>query len=203
MEKPDALALRSALEESGVRFRKVEALVAAGWTVPMVREAADIAQAQNVRFGYIARMEQHGIPVPIIGELVDFKRQHPEIGMPLLWECWQLCVSGERVTDHDRDFFSTFLDAAEELFMEAPVALGKSSVARRPNFILMRLIEYVRTQADADIEAVHQEMVDDPAGTLRRIMASSQRSHEPSPAGTVIRGNPFDHRVDLTDIEEE
>lgn len=196
----NALALfQATLQEAGLRYGKAETLVRAGWTLPMVREAADIAQVSGVRFGYIARMERLGIPIKVVGELIEFKQDYPDLSMPLLWQCWQMCVEQRLVTDDDRAFFISFLEAAESLFQEAAVHM-RTGVTRSPSFVFRRLLHYAKTQAHGDLEMVMQEIFDDPEGMIERIMDVGEHGTSP---GRVHRGNPYDNNLDLTDLADE
>lgn len=204
MAEENALVLfRNVLHEAGLRFKKVEALVSAGWTLPMVREAADIAKVNGVRFAYIARMERLGIPMATIGELVEYKQEYPDLSMPLLWQCWQMCMEQRLITDDDRAFFTSFLEAVEPLFQEASCMMS-TGITKSPSFVFRKLLVYAKLQVNEDLEGVMQEILsDDPEVFLRRIMAASGRSSEHTREGAVHRGNPYETEVNLADLNDE
>lgn len=208
MAEQNALVLfQSVIQDAGLRFKKVEALVKAGWTLPMVREATDIAVVNGVRLGYIARMERQGIPVAAIGELIEFKQDYPDLSMPLLWQCWQMCVEQRLITDHDREFFNAFLEAAESLFHEASITM-RTGMTKSPSFVFRKLLRYATKDAHQDLGAVMHEIFDDPEGMLQRIMSFGNKSSDHAPEGAVRRGNPhegdpYEDEVDLADLADE
>lgn len=193
-----ALAVRQELDLSGIKFREVEALVVLGWTVPMVREAADIAKVQEVPLGYIARLNERGISLPVIAELIEIRKEHPELSVLALHRAWKLCMNDRVITDNDRAFFVEFLDACEELFNEAAAQLT-SHVTRQPSFVFSRLIRYTATEAGGDLQAVYREILDDADALLGRIMQAGERGS----GHQTLRGNPFDMDVDLVELSGE
>lgn len=192
------ISIKQELAELGVKYNKVEALATLGWTAPMVREAADIARVENVQLGYIARLNKRGIALPVIAELVEARKNHPDLSIPALNRAWELCMSERGMTEDHKKFFLEFLDACEELFNEAAERFT-SRVARQPSFVFSRLIQYVTTAAERNLEAVHQEMLDDSKSLLDRIMEFGQRGI----GHRTLRGNPYGYDVDLTELVDE
>lgn len=193
------------LAMAGFQYRKVDALVAAGWTLLMVREATDIAKSQQVPFGYVARLSHMGIALSIAGDLIETHREHPDLSVPALHRLWQRCMHAKLVTADDREFFDEFLEFAEDLFDEAAHRL-QTEVTRSPSFVFSRLLEYVAQAAKGDLEAVRLELADDPENLLMRIL-TSERSHERGSESRIMRGNPFkvyrdDDEINLVDLAD-
>ena len=125
--------LKHDLAAIGVTRRVIQSLVAVGWTLPMIREARDLALEHGANFRHVVKLRKKEIPFPVIDELFAARSEHPGLPVIALWRCWQLCMQ-DRITADDREFFSQFLGAVEDLFQEARARL-QSSVAKRDSFI--------------------------------------------------------------------
>ncbi len=179
MEEGKSLQLSSEfhryLAEIGAGPKLRVALMKSEWTLPMVRDARDIAQIHGVRMGHIVRLKNMGMTLDIISELIPFRNERDGFTIPLLYRCWQFCgESGTR--ECDREFFSYFLEAVDDLILVASEVM-RSAVTRSPSFLVGRLLEYAEITGYT-AERVYQELTADPQALLERILEMSMRGRD-------------------------
>lgn len=189
--------------QAGLTPGRLQRLFREGWTLPMVRQAAEIAVTERVRLRYIVRLHNHGVPMPVIPEILEIRSQYSYLSGFSIFRYWQLCMPPGEPTEDDREFFRTFLGAAEDLFALAEERL-RSGVARSPSFIFGRLLEYIEA-AGRDAERVYHELTDNPEALLDRILATSERSLDFGTQQRIRRENPWntDEQPDLADLADD
>lgn len=180
--------------------RAVVRLLKRGWELQEIEEAKSLEELYEVRFAYIVRLKNCGIPLTVIPEILDIRESYPALSGVLLYRCRKLCVNHYEDEEIGLEFFEGFLEVCAGLFQEAEDRLH-TPVTRSMPFIFQRLMEYVEKSANEDIELVYRELVDDPETLLNRILEMSERSAHSGTQGRYLF--PSHLEEDFIEINED